>query len=198
MMPAYPAEDHMRGRLIYVMGPSGAGKDSLLLALRPLLEGEPVAFVRRCITRPASAGGERHIPVSRERFEELAARGRFSLHWHSHGLRYGIPAAWDRLLERGTSLIVNGSRAAFPEALRRHPDLIPVLVSAPVPVLRARLLARGRESGTDLEERMQGALMPVPDEASAAGLIRIDNAGRLEDAADALAQEIRKALGRQS
>lgn len=185
----------MRGRLIYVMGPSGAGKDALLLALRPLLEDEPVAFVRRCITRPASAGGEKHISVSRERFEELSARGRFSLQWHSHGLRYGIPASWDRLLERGISLIVNGSRAAFPDALRRHPDLIPVLVSAPVHVLRSRLIARGRESGTALEERLQGALMPVPGASSASGWIRIDNSGRLEDAAAELAAKIRKALG---
>ena len=188
----------MRGRLIYVMGPSGAGKDSLLLALRPRLEGEPVAFVRRCITRPASAGGERHIAVSHERFEELSARGHFSLQWKSHGLRYGIPAAWERLLERGTSLIVNGSRAAFPEARRRHPDLIPVLVSAPVPVLRARLIARGRESGSDLEERLQSALAPVPGAASVSGWIRIDNSGCLEDAADALAQSIRNALTRRN
>ncbi|MFR1532480.1 MAG: hypothetical protein ACLSTO_01540 [Bilophila wadsworthia] len=54
-----------QGQLVYVMGASGSGKDSLLQALRPRLRGVPVAFARRYITRPLSAKGERHIAVSR-------------------------------------------------------------------------------------------------------------------------------------
>ena len=57
-----------QGQLVYVMGASGSGKDSLLQALRPRLRGVPVAFARRYITRPLSAKGERHIAVSPERF----------------------------------------------------------------------------------------------------------------------------------
>lgn len=33
-----------QGQLVYVMGASGSGKDSLLQALRPRLRGLPVAF----------------------------------------------------------------------------------------------------------------------------------------------------------
>ena len=44
-----------QGQLVYVMGASGSGKDSLLQALRPRLRGVPVAFARRYITRPLSA-----------------------------------------------------------------------------------------------------------------------------------------------
>ena len=33
-----------QGQLVYVMGASGSGKDSLLQALRPRLQGLPVAF----------------------------------------------------------------------------------------------------------------------------------------------------------
>ncbi len=43
-----------QGQLVYVMGASGSGKDSLLQALRPRLRGVPVAFARRYITRPLS------------------------------------------------------------------------------------------------------------------------------------------------
>ena len=67
-----------RGRLVYVMGASGSGKDSLLQALRPRLRGRPVVFARRYITRPAASRGERHIAVSPERFEVMAAAGSFT------------------------------------------------------------------------------------------------------------------------
>ena len=54
----------MNARLIYVMGPSGAGKDSVLGWLREHLPAEmPVHWARRTITRPASAGGEAHEAI---------------------------------------------------------------------------------------------------------------------------------------
>lgn len=47
------------GRLVYVMGPSGAGKDSILhyAALR-LADDVRFSFPRRWITRPADSGAE--------------------------------------------------------------------------------------------------------------------------------------------
>lgn len=185
----------MRGRLIYIMGASGAGKDSLIRELCRYFKDSPVTVVRRHITRPASAGGEKHIPVSPERFEELSAQGYFSLQWTGHGLRYGIAAQSDLLLERGLSLLLNGSRAAFPAAMQRYPDLLPVLVSAHPHILRTRLAARGRESGEEMEARLQRARMPVPGEDAARQWIRIDNSGALKDTALRLAHEIERALG---
>lgn len=184
----------MHGRLVYVMGPSGAGKDSILHALHRRLQGLPVVFARRYITRPASDGGEQHIPVNREQFEALSEQGYFSLQWDSHGLRYGISAQSDMLLEHGVSLIVNGSRAAFPEAVRRYPDILPVLISVPPEMLRARLTSRGRESGEALEERLQRAFMPIPDENAVTEWIRIDNSGTLETSADVLEKALRRSL----
>ena len=184
----------MRGRLVYVMGPSGAGKDSLLDMLRHMFCGQPVAFPRRYITRPASAGGERHIPISPEQFRDLEKQGYFSLHWASHGFLYGIAASTDTVLESGVSLIVNGSRAAFPQALSRYPDLIPVLVTVPPEILRERLVMRGRESGEELEERLKAAFRPVPEENAVPFWIRLDNSGPLEQNARTLTKELKKAL----
>ncbi len=183
----------MRGRLVYVMGASGAGKDSLIREILRRFRGLPLAAVRRHITRPASAEGERHIAVSRERFEELASAGRFSLHWTSHGHHYGISVHAEQALACGVSLLVNGSRAAFAEAVRRYPNLIPVLVTAKPHLLRERLLARGRESGAELEERLAGALLALPD-LDSLPWIRIDNSGHLHEAASLLEQELRSRL----
>ena len=158
-----------QGQLVYVMGASGSGKDSLLQALRPRLRGVPVAFARRYITRPLSAKGERHIAVSPERF---------AMDWRSHGLRYGIGKGVETTLAHGGVVLMNGSREYLPEALRLFPDLVPVLVEVDASVLRARLLARGREQGGDIEERIARASMPAeyPD-----GVLRIDNSGELAE-----------------
>ena len=76
-------------RLFFVVGPSGAGKDTLLsgaIAADPALH-----WVRRVITRPESAGGEPFEGVSAPEFAARLARGDFALHWDAHGLRYGVP-----------------------------------------------------------------------------------------------------------
>ena len=98
-----------QGQLVYVMGASGSGKDSLLQALRPRLRGVPVAFARRYITRPLSAKGERHIAVSPERFAAMAASGDFVMDWQSHGLRYGIGKGIETTLAHGHVVLMNGS-----------------------------------------------------------------------------------------
>ena len=116
----------MRGTLIYVMGPSGSGKDSLLSALRPRLRGLPVAFARRYISRPACVGGEQHMALSAGSILSMEAQGRLAMRWSSHGCQYGIGRSIDGSLEHGICVIVNGSREYLPEALRRYPDLRPV------------------------------------------------------------------------
>ena len=79
------------GRLIAVVGPSGAGKDSVLAgiaAARP-----DMRLVRRTITRAPGLGGEDYDALSEAGFAARAEAGEFCLHWTAHGLRYGIPAS---------------------------------------------------------------------------------------------------------
>ena len=90
-------------------------------------------------------------------------------------------------------MIVNGSRGYLPEALRRYPDLRPVLVEADPAILRQRLLARGREQGQDLEERLQRAPAPLPATALER-LVRIDNSGKLAAAVHILENVVRAVL----
>lgn len=172
----------MSGRLFYVMGPSGAGKDSLLKAVKPLLYGLPVAFVRRYITR-SSAQGEWHIPVTRTRFARMEEEGAFALTWFSHGCSYGIAKSIDCALAHGIFPVVNGSREALPRAQHHYPDLVPFLIDVDPAILRSRLEGRGRESGADIEERLQRAFMPLPPVPGMMPCLHIDNSGSLEDAA---------------
>ena len=69
----------MTGRLFAVVGPSGAGKDTLMAAARAARPG--LVLVRRVITRPESAGGEDFEGVGETEFALRLAAGDFALHW---------------------------------------------------------------------------------------------------------------------
>ncbi|MDW9405994.1 phosphonate metabolism protein/1,5-bisphosphokinase (PRPP-forming) PhnN, partial [Pseudomonas soli] len=172
-----------RGRLIYLMGPSGAGKDSLLEAVRERLLAQGIETARRVITRSAEAKGEAAHGVSAERFEAMREAGAFALDWQANGLRYGIPAQLDLWLAAGRSVLVNGSRAYLPIARQRYPDLVAVGLVVSPPVLRQRLLARGRESTEQIEQRLARNFRL---QAYDSGVHVVDNSGSLAGAVEAL------------
>jgi len=185
----------MSGTLVYIMGPSGSGKDSLIAYARSRMSLpyaqtwstsayarrtlRPMFFVRRYITRPVCGGAERHHFLTREEFQFRQNKGRFALSWESHGLLYGIGNEIDAQLADGAVVVVNGSREYVREAIAQYPSLMPVLISAQPEVLRARLEQRRRENAAGIRERLAGAAMPLPD---IPGLIRVDNSGALEEA----------------
>ena len=73
--------------LILVVGPSGVGKDSLLEGEKSRLEGDSrFHFLRRDITRSASAGVEAHNAVSLAQFTDTLNRGGYGLNWGAHDL----------------------------------------------------------------------------------------------------------------
>ncbi|VVD80176.1 ribose-phosphate pyrophosphokinase [Pandoraea morbifera] len=143
-----------RARLFYVMGPSGAGKDSLLRYARERLGNVPVLFAHRYITR-APAEGENHIALSREEFAQRRALGCFALDWESHDCRYGIGIEIDAWMAAGASVVVNGSRAFLPQVVRRYGERLHLVEIRVDPKVRAmRLASRGRETGDALHKRV--------------------------------------------
>ena len=144
----------MKGRLIYLIGPSGSGKDSLLDAARERLTARGVYIARRVITRSAEAVGEEAEAVSVAELERLEASGAFAMSWRANGLAYGIPIQVDQWLDEGIDVVVNGSRGYLPQARLRYPDLLAVLLSVSPEVLRQRLLARKRETLEQIEQRL--------------------------------------------
>ena len=184
----------MTGRLIYCMGPSGAGKDSLLDWLRAHLPTPcPVHWAQRTISRAAVPGGEAHESVSPEAFAALCQEQAFALHWEANGLGYGIRPAQLAPLAQGRWVLLNGSRAYLPEALARFPDLVAVHITASPQVLRERLLSRGRETPDQVEARVQRALAYLPPPGAAH--LEVRNDGLLSDAGQQLLQALERLPG---
>lgn len=181
------------GTMVVVVGPSGAGKDSVMSYAARHFAGEPrLGFVRRVITRPPDAGGEAHEAVDAAGFRALSSAGAFAVSWDAHGLSYGIPReTFDRLSE-GMTLVANGSRSALPAFAAAYGRLKVVQITARTDILAARLAARGRESAEAIARRLDRA---VP-EIAAADTVVIDNSGALEEAGDAFVRLLASALVR--
>jgi ribose 1,5-bisphosphokinase len=170
----------MPGRLIYLMGPSGAGKDSLIDASREPLHRLGCDVVRRVITRSAESLGEDALGVSQAEFERLGQQGGFALHWRANGLDYGIPVQIDEWLDLGRNVLVNGSREHLTEARRRYPTLLPILLTVESEVLRQRLVRRGRENAEEIEARLRrNDLFLASASSDATPVMHLDNSGEL-------------------
>ncbi|WPE23213.1 phosphonate metabolism protein/1,5-bisphosphokinase (PRPP-forming) PhnN [Shinella zoogloeoides] len=180
------------GTMVVVVGPSGAGKDSVMAYAARHFSGEArLGFVRRAITRPADAGGEAHQAIDADSFRRLEAEGGFAVSWDAHGLSYGIPGETHARLASGVTLVANGSRSALPAFADAYPRLKVVLITARPDVLAARLAARGRESAEAVARRLERA---APEIVVAADTVVIDNSGPLAAAGEAFVSFIASVL----
>ncbi|WP_421874066.1 phosphonate metabolism protein/1,5-bisphosphokinase (PRPP-forming) PhnN [Pararhizobium sp.] len=166
------------GAIIVVVGPSGAGKDSVIgFVAQHFADRKDIDFVRRIITRPSDAGGEDHESISGEDFDSRLSAGDFAVAWQAHGLKYGIPQDALEKVRAGRILIANGSRAVLGQFRQTFPRVAIVNIIASPQVLASRLVARGRESEQDILNRLK---RQVPDIFDEPDVTTIDNSGPLE------------------
>lgn len=164
------------GRLVLVVGPSGAGKDTLIAQARGLCGNTDVVFPRRVVTRPAGAA-EDHDSMEDDAFDRAVARGDFSIWWSAHGLKYGIPISIESDIYAGRSVVCNVSRAVVAEVRHRFAQVVVVLITAPAEVLAARLAQRLRATDGPVAARLSRTVSTQdfhPD-------IVIDNCGSIEE-----------------
>ena len=164
------------GRLVLVVGPSGAGKDTLLgLAKAACAEDRNIVFPRRVITREASAS-EQNEEVSLDAFRQALSRGEYAVHWEAHGHCYALRRGIDDELRAGRTVIANVSRTVIGAMRHTYADVVAVSITAPPQVLAERLAMRRRSSDGKIEFRLGRTV----DEALAAPDVTIINTGSAE------------------
>jgi ribose 1,5-bisphosphokinase len=170
-----------------VVGPSGAGKDTLIgLARAACADDCNIAFPRRVVTREATSF-EDNEQVSPEAFRQALERGDFAVHWHAHGHCYALPRAIDDDIRAGRTVVANVSRSVVDTMRRAYAAVMVVSVTAPPEILAERLAARARSSDGKIADRLNRAVESV----AAAPDVTITNIGSVEDHARQLAQIIR-------
>lgn len=142
------------GRLVLVVGPSGAGKDTLLgLAKAACVDDSSIVFARRVVTREPSAS-EDNEQVSHEAFRQDVAAGAYAMHWEAHGHGYALSRAIDDDIRAGRTVIANVSRTVVAAMRCAYADVVVVSITAPPQVLAERLAMRARGSDGRIEQRL--------------------------------------------
>lgn len=178
------------GAFVAVVGPSGAGKDTLMLrAARHLNIGPEVRFARRVVTREAVVASEDHDSLDEVAFARAEAEGAFSLAWTAHGLHYALPRSVGDELARGRTVVANLSRGALAGAADAFGSLWVVEVAARPEVLLLRLVSRGREPEATIRDRL-ARQVPTALPAGTLGHLRIDNSGDVAAATDLLVRHL--------
>jgi guanylate kinase len=154
----------VRGKLIVVSGPSGAGKDTLI---RAALEVVPeLALIASATTRKPREGevdGRDHVFLCREEFERWIEEDRL-LEWAEYsGNLYGTPKqSVEELLENGRSVILRIELQGARQIKERRPDAVMVFVRAPsLEETRRRLESRATETSESVESRMATAIEEI-------------------------------------
>ena len=172
--------DGLSGCLVLVVGPSGAGKDSILRETALRLSGNRrFVFPRRFVTRMADRSAEDHVTISEMEFALAINDEAFALWWRAHGNGYGIGRSIDSDLAAGRTVVINCSRTVIADAMHRYTNLLVVEVTAPPEVLHERMVSRGRESEAEAWLRVG---REVPAQPPGVPILKIDNAGLLDSA----------------
>ena len=182
------------GKLFFIVGNSGSGKDSLIWEVQKNLPKDlkPVKVPQRVITRPPSPDTEDFESATEKEFLELKKEDAFAFDWHIYDLYYGVRINILDWIKNGHPVLINVSRNILKEVRQKIPEMKIIFVKVPFEITAARIKARGREN----EEKMKGRLeraklnqdLPIAD-------FVVDNSGDLEEAGKVLLNYILSEIG---
>ncbi|MFX0124189.1 MAG: hypothetical protein ACFFAE_11175, partial [Candidatus Hodarchaeota archaeon] len=138
--------------LVFVVGRSGSGKDTIMRNVANILlfENIPVNILQRNITRPPDKT-EESLYVSEEEFLLKKSQKEYVLTWFVYNNWYGCPRIpLEESLHRGEIVLVNISRRILQEAREKYPQSKIVLIVVKDEIAEKRLKERGRENSNRL------------------------------------------------
>ncbi|WP_417327362.1 hypothetical protein [Halarcobacter sp.] len=159
----------MDEKIILIVGDSGAGKDTLLKALRN--EFSNINFVRRYITREADSH-ENNYFLETSAFTVLQTQGFFISSWYAHGNSYGISRS---SIKNGIN-IISISRSRIKDFESSYEKVFTINITVSKEVLRKRLEKRARESKEEIDKRLERNYLKLECKK----LINFDNSLPLE------------------
>ncbi len=153
-----------KGGIFIISGPSGSGKDTLLVEL--FKKRPEIKFSISSITRPMREGeveGEKYNFISREKFEDMIENDMLLEHNVYVGNYYGTPKqpivdaaqnGYDIIIE----VDVNGAK----QIREKLPEAVSIFIMPPsYEELRRRLSGRGTETEELINQRMQSSLSEI-------------------------------------
>lgn len=183
----------LRHKLIYIVGASGSGKDSIIqYCCEHLFDSLPLPVVvpHRFITREDTQH-EKSLYLNEEEFLKKSAQDGFAMQWQANHFYYGIGKEIDACLLDNCIVVVNGSREYLPTAKQKYGKILySVSIDVPINVLEQRLYERGRESIEDIQLRIQRHKQLQQHITTNA---TIENTGTIEDSAKTLIHYIASA-----
>ncbi len=149
-----------KGKIVVVSGPSGVGKGTVLGIM--MKKREDISFSVSATTRdprPGEMDGVHYYFVTRERFEEMIARGDM-LEYDEHAANYyGTPRAQAEEKQERGSVLLDIEPAGAKQVKAAAPEAVLIFVMPPsVEELERRLRARGDTSEEQIGMRMERAV----------------------------------------
>lgn len=148
-----------RGILFVMSGPSGTGKGTIC---EELLKTEDIFLSVSSTTREKRAGeteGETYNYITVEEFEKLISDGEMLEYAKYNGNYYGTPRrSVEEMLGRGKNVLLEIEPQGALKVKSLFPDAVLIFVVPPsMQVLKERLVNRGRETQSQIQERMDAA-----------------------------------------
>lgn len=162
--------EKMDTKIVLIVGPSGAGKDTLIKESKKYLED--VNFVDRYITRKPDFN-EANFYLDEYAFELLKHNSFFISSWQAHENFYGI----SKNSIKNALNIISISRTKVRDFEKLYENVYTINITVPKDVLEKRLNKRNREDKKERVSRLNRNIQNI----ESSNLIEFDNSANIEE-----------------